>query len=193
MQPLPPLPALTKTSTSSTNVMARGQEGAAPRPRACGARRARDQEVAARTLTRRRPARSSKRTWPSVLANRVKSRPSPTLTPGQKRVPRWRTRMEPCGTHCPAKRLTPSILGWLSRPLRELPTPFLCAIAVSALPAGRRVDPRDPDGREFLSVPLASRVVLPALELEDPDLLPAAHLHDLTDDPCPGEGTRLHP
>ena len=44
------------------------------------------------------------------------------------------TRIEPAGTYWPAKRFTPSIFGWLSRPFRELPTPFLCAIAPSTRP-----------------------------------------------------------
>jgi hypothetical protein len=44
------------------------------------------------------------------------------------RVPRWRTRIVPALTVCPANRLTPSRWPLLSRPLRLVPPPFLCAI-----------------------------------------------------------------
>src|SRR6476646_6503561 len=52
----------------------------------------------------------------------------PTPSPGQKRVPRWRTMISPPLTRCPAKTLTPSMFGFDSRPLRLDPRPFLCAI-----------------------------------------------------------------
>src|SRR5687768_16651759 len=39
--------------------------------------------------------------------------------------------MEPAVTVWPANSLKPSRLALLSRPLRELPTPFLCAISVN--------------------------------------------------------------
>src|SRR5438874_8487140 len=54
----------------------------------------------------------------------------PTLMPGWMRVPRWRMMIVPARTACPSERFTPSILGLLSRPLRELPTPFLCAMTL---------------------------------------------------------------
>src|SRR5436190_1762610 len=52
----------------------------------------------------------------------------PTLTPALKRVPRCRTRIEPAVTFSPPNSFTPRRFALLSRPLRELPTPFLCAI-----------------------------------------------------------------
>src|SRR5713226_140308 len=52
----------------------------------------------------------------------------PTLFPGRNRVPRCRTSTEPDSTASPPKRFTPRRLDWLSRPLRVLPAPFLCAI-----------------------------------------------------------------
>src|SRR5512132_47752 len=65
---------------------------------------------------------------PSASANRVWSRPRPTPAPGWKRVPRWRTMMLPGITSSPPNFLTPSRCPGLSRPLRELPPAFLCAI-----------------------------------------------------------------
>src|SRR5262249_56531460 len=53
----------------------------------------------------------------------------PTLLPGWKVVPRWRTMMLPAGTSWPPKRFTPRRWPGESRPLRELPPAFLCAIA----------------------------------------------------------------
>src|SRR5215813_1518635 len=53
----------------------------------------------------------------------------PTLAPAWKVVPRWRTRMLPAGTTWPPKRFTPRRWPGESRPLRELPPAFLCAIA----------------------------------------------------------------
>src|SRR6266481_721904 len=106
----------------------------------------------------------SKRTYPSEVANSVWSTPKPTLTPGLKRVPRWRTMMLPAVTNCPPKRLTPSRWEFESRPLRELPTPFLCAIALC-------LDLGDADGTHRLPVSAMSAVVLPALELDHEDLV----------------------
>ena len=71
---------------------------------------------------------SSKRTTPETLAKRVSSLPMPTLSPGLKRVPRWRTRIDPPVTNWPSKRFTPSRCALESRPLREVPCPFLCAM-----------------------------------------------------------------
>ena len=55
----------------------------------------------------------------------------PTLVPGWILVPRWRTMIVPERIVWPSPHFTPSILGLLSRPLREEPTPFLCAISFS--------------------------------------------------------------
>src|SRR5688572_33049434 len=111
---------------------------------------------------------------PSTLANSVSSLPRPTLAPGLKRVPRWRTRMEPPVTNWPAKRLTPSICGLESRPLRELPTPFLCAMACLLY-----LDRRDPHGGLRLAVTPVAAIALAALELHDVDLLRERLAHDL--------------
>src|SRR3990170_4084089 len=110
-------------------------------------------------LTKRESPRRWKRTSPSIFANRVSSEPRPTLTPGLKRVPRWRTRIEPPVTNWPAKRFTPSIWGFESRPFLELPTPFLCAMSLD-------LDLRDADGRQDLPMPALPPVVLSPLELD---------------------------
>src|SRR5215472_1582964 len=65
---------------------------------------------------------------PVTLAKSVSSLPRPTLRPGFTRVPRWRTMMVPPGTSCPPNALNPSRCEFESRPFRELPNPFLCAI-----------------------------------------------------------------
>src|SRR5215813_2339846 len=57
----------------------------------------------------------------------------PTLVPGWKVVPRWRTMMLPAGTTWPPKRFTPRRWPGESRPLRELPPAFLCAMALLLL------------------------------------------------------------
>ncbi len=79
--------------------------------------------------TNLRPPELWNLTSPGILANRVSSPPLPTPSPGWTFVPRWRTRMEPAGTTCPAKLFTPSRLDLESRPFRDEPPPFLCAIA----------------------------------------------------------------
>src|SRR5665213_4569016 len=79
----------------------------------------------------------------------VKSRPMPTLRPGWTTVPTWRTRMFPASTIWPAWRLIPRRCDCESRPLRELPWPFLCAMAqafASALPAEMAVILSDVNG-----------------------------------------------
>src|SRR6266540_3302364 len=93
------------------------------------------------------------------MANSVWSVPRPMLVPGLKRVPRCRTMMLPAVTNCPPKRLTPSRWELESRPLPELPTPFLCAIALC-------LDLGDANGAHRLPVSAVSAVVLPALELD---------------------------
>src|SRR5690349_24470977 len=76
-------------------------------------------------------------TVPSRFAKIVSSRPSPAPGPGRNLVPRWRTRIMPALTGCPAKIFTPSIFGFESRPFREEPSPFLCAIRGRLLLRGR--------------------------------------------------------
>src|SRR5579859_705913 len=62
----------------------------------------------------------------------------PTPSPGLKRVPRWRTMISPPVTRSPANTLTPRRLAFESRPFREDPRPFLCAIlALRGLGGGR--------------------------------------------------------
>src|SRR5205807_8831825 len=65
---------------------------------------------------------------PEILAKSVSSLPRPTLRPGFTRVPRCRTMMVPPGTTCPPNALNPSRCALESRPFREVPCPFLCAI-----------------------------------------------------------------
>src|SRR5580692_3145658 len=80
---------------------------------------------------------------PVILANKVSSLPRPTLSPGFTRVPRCRTIIVPPGTICPPNALNPSRCAFESRPFREVPCPFLCAmIQLSILkvaPASRRL------------------------------------------------------
>ena len=52
----------------------------------------------------------------------------PTPSPALKRLPRWRTMISPPVTVWPANTFTPRRLAFESRPLREEPRPFLCAI-----------------------------------------------------------------
>src|ERR1051325_8929256 len=73
---------------------------------------------------------------PLILAKRVSSFPRPTLRPGFTRVPRWLTMIVPPGTIWPPNALKPRRCAFESRPLRELPKPFLCAIkALSCQPS----------------------------------------------------------
>src|SRR5260221_14425069 len=60
----------------------------------------------------------------------------PVPSPDLKRVPRWRTMISPPVTVSPANTLTPRRFAFESRPLREEPRPFLCAIAVLRLGLG---------------------------------------------------------
>src|SRR5262245_13802486 len=91
--------------------------------------------------------------------------------------------IDPPGTSSPAKRLTPSLWAFESRPLRELPPAFLCAIALSSAR-----DLVDLDGGESLPVSAtAAAGVLPAPEAEDDQLLAAAVL-----DHRPGDRRALH-
>src|SRR5690349_21001460 len=93
----------------------------------------------------------------------------PTPSPGWKRVPRWRTMISPPVTAWPANTFTPRRLALESRPLREEPRPFLCAIA----------DLRDLDARQRLAVAGAPPVAALGLELEHAQLGPALVADDL--------------
>src|SRR5690625_3368807 len=106
----------------------------------------------------------------------VWSLPSPTPVPGFHLVPRWRTMMLPAITSWPPNSLTPRRRPAESRPLRELPPAFFCAIAsVSSAADG---DVSDADARQILTMPQGTAIVLAALLLEDGDLLAAGLLHD---------------
>src|SRR5262245_28028782 len=78
--------------------------------------------------------------------------------------------MLPPVTNWPPNRLTPSICGFESRPLRELPTPFLCAMLSD-------LDLRDTHARGRLPVAAVPPIVFPALELHDAYLAPAPLRH----------------
>src|SRR2546425_6914200 len=130
--------------------------------------------------------RSWNRTTPSIRANSESSRPNPTLSPGLKRVPRCRTRMEPPVTNWPPNRLTPNRWELLSRPLRELPPAFLWAIASPRAPLTRplaRVNLFDDDRRERLPVAAGAPVLFAALLLENENFLGLVLGHDPSDDP----------
>src|SRR3712207_9458434 len=84
--------------------------------------------------------------------------------------------MLPARTRSPPNFLMPRYFGLLSRPFREEPTPFLCAMVASV---SAQIDVVDADFGEALPVPLLAGVILPALELEDDDLLAPAVPYDL--------------
>src|SRR5260221_10040675 len=102
-----------------------------------------------------------KLTTPSFRAKSVSSLPTPTLTPGENRVPRCRTRMLPAVTFSPPNRFTPRRCALLSRPFRELPPPFLCAI-----PKRSSADSGDLYFGILLPVTAADAIALASLFLE---------------------------
>src|SRR5215207_5614291 len=112
----------------------------------------------------------------------------PTPRPGLNLVPRWRTMISPPVTVWPANTFTPRRFAFESRPLREEPSPFLCAISSSLL-VGRsarrgssgsaELDARDLDSREVLAVAVAALVAALGLELHDAQLRPALVRDDL--------------
>src|SRR5262249_12131201 len=92
--------------------------------------------------------------------------------------------MLPATTISPPNFLTPSRRPALSRPLRDDPPAFLCAILRSPRPApaagsGGRVDLGDPQHGLVLAVPVLAPVLVPPLFLEDDDLVGAAVLDQL--------------
>src|SRR6202044_147531 len=101
-------------------------------------------------------------------AKMVWSRPNPTLVPGCHLVPRWRIRMLPATTLWPPDFLTPRRRPSVSRPLREEPPAFLCAIGSCS---SGRVDAGDPQHGDVLAMAVAAAAVLPAALLEDDDLV----------------------
>src|SRR3954451_3368957 len=125
-------------------------------------------------LTTLRPPLAPNCTAPAARAKRVSSPPRPTLAPGWKWVPRWRTMISPALTTWPPKRLTPRRWALESRPLRDDEAPFLCAMSASALR-----DVADHDAGQGLTVPLPLVVARLVLELVDVDLRALAVLDDL--------------
>src|SRR6516165_5362585 len=104
----------------------------------------------------------------------------PTCVPGWNLVPRWRTMMLPGTTISPPNFLTPSRLPRLSRPLREEPPAFLCAIRHSFL-VPRTAGTSDLGNLQhglLLAMPLLAPIVVPPLLLEDDDLRGAGLLDD---------------
>src|SRR6476661_4432337 len=136
------------------------------------------------TLTTRLLRRVVNSSVPAALANSVSSLPMPTPSPGLNRVPRWRTMISPPLTYWPAKTLTPRRWASESRPLREEPRPFLCAIR--RYPRGSSgptsgwsrttsgvlfdLDVGDFQAGELLPVTGELLVAPLGLELEDPEL-----------------------
>src|SRR6266550_3115796 len=82
------------------------------------------------------------------------------------RVPSWRTKIFPARTVSPPKTFTPRRCPWLSRPLRELPPAFLCAIAYSPT---LRFDCRNLECGLVLPVALLPAVAFSPFFLEDAD------------------------
>src|SRR2546421_7981638 len=66
-----------------------------------------------------------------MSANNVSSLPRPTFLPGFHFVPRCRARMFPPNTCSPPNFFKPKRCECESRPFRDEPTPFLCAIALT--------------------------------------------------------------
>src|SRR6266566_6358266 len=109
-----------------------------------------------------------------MVVNSVSFEARRTFFPGWNLVPRWITMIVPARTNSPPNRFTPRYFGFESRPLREEPTPFLCAIRSSAdLHVG------DLDLGEILPVPSVTAIARAAREPEDPNLLALAVPHDL--------------
>src|SRR3569623_3789199 len=78
-------------------------------------------------------ARVLKETVPSTTAKIVWSTPMPSPEPGCHWVPRWRIMMLPAMTFSAPNFLTPSRRPAVSRPLRDEPPAFLCAILLGSL------------------------------------------------------------
>src|SRR5947209_12286854 len=138
-------------------------------------------------LTTRRPRLWPNCTAPAISANSVSSPPRPTLSPGWKWVPRWRTRISPALTCWPPNRFTPSRCAAESRPLRELEAPFLCAMSV----ASRLLDSGDLQDRQLLTVTLTLVVAGLVLELVDADLGALGVLEHLAGDRYLGQRVGL--
>src|SRR6516164_2699563 len=118
----------------------------------------------------------------------------PTCVPGWNLVPRWRTMMLPGTTISPPNFLTPSRLPRLSRPLRDEPPAFLCAIRHSFLTrrtAGTS-DLGDAQHGLLLAMTLLASIVVPSLLFEDYDLRRAGLLDDRGSNRCASQQRRPH-
>src|SRR6266852_1316413 len=85
--------------------------------------------------------------------------------------------MLPGMTISPPYFLTPSRRPALSRPLRDEPPAFLCAISYpprSPPPSAAGVDLGDPQHGLVLAVAVLAAIIVPPLFLEDDDLVGAA-------------------
>src|SRR6516164_1933395 len=104
----------------------------------------------------------------------------PTCVPGWNLVPRWRTMILPGITISPPNFLTPSRLPRLSRPLRDEPPAFLCAICYSflMLRAARASDLGDPQHGLVLAMTLLAPIIVTPLLFEDDDLVRPRLLDD---------------
>src|SRR5580765_4750840 len=91
------------------------------------------------------------------------------------RAPSCRTKIFPARTVSPPKTFTPRRCPWLSRPLRELPPAFLCAIR---LLSQLSFDCRDLQSRLILSVTALAAVAFAPLLFKDQNLF----CPDLTND-----------
>src|SRR5687767_8151178 len=100
--------------------------------------------------------------------------------------------MLPGITISPPNFLTPSRRPALSRPLREEPPAFLCAISNPPAPprSGAGMDLGDPQHRLVLAVAVLAAVIVPPLFLEDDDLVGAALLNEDRADRCAGNQGR---
>src|SRR5262245_1755181 len=114
----------------------------------------------------------------------------PTFWPASIFVPRWRTRMLPDRTFWPPKRFTPSRWPSESRPLREEPPAFLCAMMLLPSLSRSGDDLFDLDHRQILAMAVLAPRVLPAALLEDDQVRPARLLHDRAHDLGAGHGRR---
>src|SRR6476646_9909250 len=96
----------------------------------------------------------------------------PTLVPGRTWVPRCRTMIAQAVIASPPYALTPSRFECESRPLRELPPAFLCAICLPRTYASAD-DAVDLQLGISLTMPLMLLVMLAAPHLEDRHLVAA--------------------
>src|SRR6185295_3231589 len=97
------------------------------------------------------------------------------------RVPRWRMMMVPALISSPAYDLTPSRFDSESRPFRELPPAFLCAMVCCSFVAPRVAvstdDAVDLELGVVLAMALVLLIVLAAAHLEDLDLVATSVAH----------------